>query len=156
MLESLQVKRAVLVLAVLSGCPSGAMAQDMTFSTGSGGDMTFTRSAYFGVRVTELTPESRGTLGAPGGFGVLVAWVEADGPAASAGLKVGDVLLAVAGHRIDIPFELSAQAFYRRPGDDVLVHFVRAGRRHSLHVRLGYGRDVLQSISLPEPTDSRP
>jgi membrane-associated protease RseP (regulator of RpoE activity) len=48
-----------------------------------------------GIMVTGLTPELREFYGAPAEHGVLVARVVPGSPAARAGLRVGDVLVAV-------------------------------------------------------------
>jgi membrane-associated protease RseP (regulator of RpoE activity) len=57
-----------------------------------------------GVRVQDLSEELAGYFGVKSG--VLVAGVEADAPAAKAGLKAGDVITAVNGQAITEPGEL--------------------------------------------------
>jgi serine protease Do len=57
-----------------------------------------------GVRVQDLSDELAGYLGVKSG--VLVAGVEADAPAAKAGIKAGDVITAVNGQAITEPGEL--------------------------------------------------
>ena len=57
-----------------------------------------------GVRVQDLSEELAGYFGVKGG--VLVAGVEADAPAAKAGVKAGDVITAVNGQAITEPNEL--------------------------------------------------
>jgi S1-C subfamily serine protease len=57
-----------------------------------------------GVRVQDLTEELAGYFGVKAG--VLVAGVEADAPAAKAGIKAGDVITAVNGQAIAEPGEL--------------------------------------------------
>src|SRR5437899_12129995 len=50
-----------------------------------------------GVRVVGTTAQLRKTLGVEAGKGALVLEVEADGPAARAGVQAGEVLTHVAG-----------------------------------------------------------
>ena len=57
-----------------------------------------------GVRVQDLSEELAGYFGVKSG--VLVAGVEADAPAAKAGVKAGDVITAVNGQAITEPGEL--------------------------------------------------
>jgi serine protease Do len=57
-----------------------------------------------GVRVQDLSEELAGYFGVKSG--VLVAGVEADAPAAKAGIKAGDVITAVNGQAITEPGEL--------------------------------------------------
>jgi membrane-associated protease RseP (regulator of RpoE activity) len=57
-----------------------------------------------GVRVQDLSEELAGYFGVKAG--VLVAGVEADAPAAKAGIKAGDVITAVNGQPITEPGEL--------------------------------------------------
>lgn len=57
-----------------------------------------------GVRVQDLSEELAGYFGVK--QGVLVAGVEADAPAAKAGVKAGDVITAVNGQAITDPAEL--------------------------------------------------
>ena len=57
-----------------------------------------------GVRVQDLSEELAGYFGVK--QGVLVAGVEADAPAAKAGIKAGDVITAVNGQAITDPNEL--------------------------------------------------
>ena len=57
-----------------------------------------------GVRVQDLSEELAGYFGVKSG--VLVAGVEADAPAAKAGIKAGDVITAVNGQAITDPGEL--------------------------------------------------
>jgi serine protease Do len=57
-----------------------------------------------GVRVQDLSDELAGYFGVKSG--VLVAGVEADAPAAKAGVKAGDVITAVNGAAVEDPAEL--------------------------------------------------
>jgi serine protease Do len=51
------------------------------------------RLGWLGVRAQDVTPNIADAFGLPVSYGAIVADVEADGPAAHAGLQVGDVIL---------------------------------------------------------------
>jgi S1-C subfamily serine protease len=81
----------------------------------------------------------RGYLGVgtyPVAGGALVASVEDGGPAATAGLLVGDVLVELDGVKIDHP-DILRSALGERPGKSVKLAFVRAGNRQEVDVTLG-------------------
>jgi serine protease Do len=56
-----------------------------------------------GIRADSLTPQLREFFGVKGAIGVLVASVDADSPAARAGIKAGDVITVVDGVSIATP-----------------------------------------------------
>lgn len=81
----------------------------------------------------------RGYLGVgtfPAAGGAIVANVEDGGPAATAGILVGDVIVAVAGTTIGGPDSLR-RALHDRPGETVKIALLRAGARQELDVALG-------------------
>jgi membrane-associated protease RseP (regulator of RpoE activity) len=58
------------------------------------------KRGHLGVELVEITPELREHFGAPRDAGVLVARITPDGPAAKAGVHVGDVITAIDGQKI--------------------------------------------------------
>ncbi len=81
----------------------------------------------------------RGYLGVgsyPIDSGALVANVEAGGPAASAGVLVGDVIVEAAGTPITGPDSLR-RTLNDRPGETIKLALLRGGTRHELDVSLG-------------------
>lgn len=81
----------------------------------------------------------RGYLGVgtyPVAGGALVASVEDGGPAATAGILVGDVLVELDGVKIDHP-DVLRSVLGDRPGQSVKLAFVRAGNRQEVDVTLG-------------------
>lgn len=81
----------------------------------------------------------RGYLGVgayPADGGAIIASVDAQGPAATAGVIVGDIVLEIAGDAIDGPDALRA-AIGDKPGQTVDVILSRGGVRQTVPVTLG-------------------
>lgn len=88
--------------------------------------------AYLGVR----TSDAMTTDGSSKRAGAGIAEVNDGTPAAAAGLKVGDVVIAVDGERVDSSTALIAQVRERTAGEKVTVTIVRDGKRQDLQVTL--------------------
>jgi hypothetical protein len=58
------------------------------------------RRGMLGVQLTNLTRELRAHFGAPEDAGVMVSGVTAESPADKAGIKVGDIITAIDGHKV--------------------------------------------------------
>ena len=71
----------------------------------------------------------------PGGTAVTPG-----GPAAKAGLRAGDVIVAADGERITSPEELIVAIRKHSPGDRVVFTYLRSGHRHTTTVILGSAR----------------
>ena len=65
------------------------------------GDLAFFGGPRLGITAESLTPQLAEFFGVKDGKGVLVASVEDNGPAAKAGIRAGDVIIAVNNERID-------------------------------------------------------
>jgi putative serine protease PepD len=68
--------------------------------------------------------------------GALIRQVRSGTPAATAGLRAGDVITAVAGKRVHSATELRAAINARQPGDRVSLRYTRDGKTHTVEVRL--------------------
>jgi serine protease Do len=92
---------------------------------------------WLGVQIQEVTPAIAASLGLHGDHGALVTVVNPDGPAAKAGLKQGDVILAFNGTEVgqlhDLPRLVAAIA----PGTEGTVTVWRDGRKTELQAKLG-------------------
>jgi S1-C subfamily serine protease len=69
--------------------------------------------------------------------GVFVTDVYNDGPAAQAGIEVGDTLVAINGQEIDDEVSLSDMLSTRSPGDNISVTLYRGDQPMTLKVTLG-------------------
>jgi serine protease Do len=83
---------------------------------------------YLGVYLRPLTPTLASALHAPAGTaGVLVSEVAPDSPASTAGLRRGDVILQVNGHRTPDPSALVAAVRKSKIGTRFLLIVLRDG-----------------------------
>jgi serine protease Do len=71
-----------------------------------------------------------------GGTGVTIASVVAGSPADQAGLKVGDTITVVDGHKVTKGAELVADIASRKPGAKVALGFVRNGKQQETTVTI--------------------
>ncbi len=83
--------------------------------------------ARIGVEVQPMTPELRSYFKAPADRGVLVVAVEEGGPAVTAGLRVGDVIISAAGEPVSRPRDLRNAVGTSEPGKEISVEIVRDG-----------------------------
>ena len=89
----------------------------------------------------ELTPELRVHYGAPRDAGVLIGEVEAESPAARAGLQVGDIVTAADGEKIDSPSDLSRAMRRKKAGDKVSIDVLRDKAVKHLEATVGERKD---------------
>ena len=68
--------------------------------------------------------------------GIYVAEISADGAAAAAGLKEGDVITAIDGKTIEKFGQLQELLVNHRPGDKVSVTYVRDKKKHTVQITL--------------------
>ena len=84
---------------------------------------------HLGLDVLAITPELRAHYGAPATTGVLVGAVMADGPADTAGIRVGDVVIEINGQEVDSPTRFRA-VVRQQPAASMQVTVVRYGELH--------------------------
>ena len=89
-----------------------------------------------GFSVYAVTPEVARPLGLRKATGGLVAQVIPGSPAEKAGLREGDVVTAVEGHKIRSNTDLRDAIGLLRVGDPVTIDMVRDGRRERRHATL--------------------
>lgn len=94
-----------------------------------------TRS-WVGIYVQPVTQAQAAKTGLGNARGALVSEVIAGGPAAHAGLRVGDVILQFDGKAVTRHQDLAYAAARTPSGKTVLVKVWRAGREHVLSLRL--------------------
>jgi len=92
---------------------------------------------YLGFVPIWMTPELRQHFGAPTEAGVLVGKVEADGPAARAGLEVGDVVTSLDGDRVESTGKLVREVRRHRAGETMKLEVVRNRAPKTVTVTVG-------------------
>jgi S1-C subfamily serine protease len=95
--------------------------------------------SYLGLGLQPVAlPEALRRL-APGSepHGLIVVSIEADGPAARAGVMLGDVLVALEGRPLHDPGDVQAVLAGRRPGTAVTASLIRAGAPLDAVITLG-------------------
>lgn len=96
------------------------------------------KRGYLGVQLAPLEPEFTQELGLPKGTkGVLIQSVLAGGPAAAAGLKVGDLVVSVDGKLTPEPQELRNAVGLKSPGTKVALQILRDGKSREITLSLG-------------------
>jgi Do/DeqQ family serine protease len=91
---------------------------------------------WLGARLQAVTPEIADTLGLKRPAGALVAGISAGGPAAKAGLKTGDLIVAVDGQPIDDPNAFDYRFGTKAIGGSAKVDVMRGGKEQSANVVL--------------------
>jgi serine protease DegQ len=94
---------------------------------------------YIGVETQVLSPELAESFGLPAGQpqGVVVAGVLQNGPADKAGLKPGDVLLAINDKALQTPSDMRNTIAVLKPEQTAQLKVLRAGAEKKLEVVVG-------------------
>lgn len=96
------------------------------------GELLGGKRAYLGVSLTDISPELREHFGATKESGVLVESVAAGSPAEKAGLRIGDVIVAVEGKDVAWSGDIRRALRDRKEGDSVRIEIVRGRARQTL------------------------
>ena len=92
---------------------------------------------WLGVAIQEVDRDLAESFGLERPAGALVAQVMDGGPAAKGGLRVGDVILSVDGHTIDMSADLPHLIGAIKPNTKAKLEIVRDGERETLTVQIG-------------------
>jgi serine protease Do len=91
---------------------------------------------WIGVDVQDLTPELARAFSAPPSGGALVSAVDQSGPAASAGLQVGDVVVGWSDKAVGDSARFPRWVSETRPGSRVALTVLRKGERRQVTVKV--------------------
>jgi serine protease Do len=89
-----------------------------------------------GVTVQDVNAQLAQAFGMDRPRGALVSAVEPDGPAAKAGMKPGDVIVAIDAQEVEQYGEVSGRIARMRPGTRTEVAVLRDGKPRTLEVRI--------------------
>lgn len=97
------------------------------------------KRGYLGVRTqpVEIPEAARKSLKREQKSGLLVLWLEENGPAQKSGLFVGDTIVAVAGQPVSDPDDLFAALKSDTVGKSVVVEVLRGGKAENVNVTVG-------------------
>jgi serine protease Do len=107
---------------------------------------------WIGVSIQEMNEPLRVTLNLGERKGALVSDVFKNQPADKAGMRRGDVVIAVAGKNIENPNQLRNYVAELQPGSKVHVTVIRGGREMSLHLSVEERSDKM----MPKPEKETP
>lgn len=94
------------------------------------------RQRRFGFRMTDLNPMLANQFNLPSLDGVLVVGVEQDGPAASAGLEVGDVILKINDTPIVESDDVRLAVLDVAVDDTIQLNILRNGQQQQVKMRV--------------------
>ncbi len=91
---------------------------------------------YLGMTPNEITSDLAEAIGLSATEGVLVATVEPDTPAEKGGLKVGDVIIRLAGEKIKTVKQFRMLVASHAPGEKLKMTVIRDGKKKELSFTL--------------------
>lgn len=92
---------------------------------------------FVGIEARELAPEAAQAMKLPGGAGVQIAGLVPGGPAAQAGVKVGDVLVAIDGRPVTDSRMMLDIAAALQPGARATLRLRRGDREIDVRIVVG-------------------
>jgi serine protease Do len=95
------------------------------------------KRGYLGVQIQPVTQDIADGLGLKSNEGALVAETQPDTPAASAGLKSGDVITKLNGDTVKDAADLTRKVGALKPGEKATVTYMRDGAEQTADVTLG-------------------
>jgi serine protease Do len=111
------------------------------------------RPAWIGVKLQVVTPDMAQALGMTQGQGSILSWVRPEGPAAKAGLLVGDVILTFNGLPPTDDRALLRGIAQTDVGKTVTLGIYRAGKRLDIPVVTGeWPRNQWEALDAPVKT----
>lgn len=108
------------------------------------------KRGFVGISMVGLTDDLRDYFGVADGVGVLVSEVVPDGPAAKAGLRAGDVVVAIDGEPVDGPNALGDYIRKKKGGDQVKIDVRRKGTSQQFFVTLDEREVRRFEVRVPE------
>lgn len=92
---------------------------------------------WIGVKIQNVTQEIADSMGLKSTKGALIAQPQQGAPAEEAGLKAGDVIVAVNGDKIDTSRDLARRIAALGPGKTVDITYLRSGAEKTVKLKLG-------------------
>lgn len=130
--------RFALILALAPVVAAPVVAADAPPATAPAPEKEKPAPGYMGLSAAPIEPSERADYGlAPDQQGLVILGVAPDGPSAKAGLKDGDILLAIDGKAFETPEELTALVRSLPAGKTVKASILRDEKPQDVSVTLG-------------------
>jgi serine protease Do len=110
------------------------------------------RRGFLGVLLEDVDAADARVYGLPAIEGAEVVHVQEGGPAERAGVQLGDVVVGIAGRKVETTSDLQAVLATLEPGTTTRLRLFRYGRSIEVPVQLG----VITSGERPAPPPRRP
>jgi serine protease DegQ len=92
---------------------------------------------WIGVELQDITPELADSFRLKKSSGAIIAGVIRGGPADSAGMRPGDILLAVEGEQVNSTADLLNMISQLQPGQQATLTILRQNQESKLSVQIG-------------------
>ena len=110
------------------------------------------KRGWLGVGIEPVTPELATKVNLVGGTGVMINYVFEGDPAQRAGLKVGDIILKIAGVAVNSPTGMIRIVGVISPGQTVRLDILRNGQPQVIPVKLdNYQKKKSVQATLTDP-----
>ncbi len=110
---------------------------------------------FLGIVIQQLTPDLAASLGLEQRQGILVAQVSEGSPAASAGIRQGDVIVAYGDEAVTDVGAFRNRVSLTAPGSQQQLTLIRDGRRQTLTVTIGtLTEDKIAGVAAPQSTEA--
>jgi serine protease Do len=103
---------------------------------------------WLGVVIQEITPEIAETIGVK--EGILISQVAPGSPAERAGLKVGDIIVAIDGEKVREVRELQFRIMKTPPGTEITLTILRGGKEQTIKAKVG---EMPEEVSFGQPKE---
>ncbi|RFT15345.1 MAG: HtrA protease/chaperone protein [Candidatus Saccharicenans subterraneus] len=120
----------------LPGMPSRPVLPDLPEGEKFEFEFGFEHYRFIGVALEQLNPELSRYFGVPDGRGLLVARVNPGSPAEKAGIKVGDVIVAADGRRVETLEALTDQIQKKKKGEKISLEILREKKKMKIEVEV--------------------
>lgn len=109
---------------------------------------------WLGVQIQPITRDIADSLKLPAAKGALVSDPQPGSPAAQAGVRSGDAIVAVNGQPVDTPRDLARRIADVTPGTTAKLDIYRNGAKETLSVTIGTLQGTERVAARPGPVDS--
>jgi serine protease Do len=109
------------------------------------------RRGEIGIRAQTITPELAAGLKLPRESGVILADVLPGSPAAQAGIRPGDIVLALDGKAMENGRQLHVNLYRRLIGDVIALDVLREGQTFKIAVAMTERHDPFASLQSADP-----